>query len=75
MLRGEEYYAADPDLIVKLNQVKDAVWAYNQIRPTHLEEREEAIRHILGSTWNFGKTGVHEVSRQTKDVLGNRDNK
>lgn len=49
MLRGEEYYAAAPELIVKLNQVKDAVRAYNQIRPTLLEEREEAIRHILGS--------------------------
>lgn len=29
----------------------------------------------LTVTWNFGKTGVHEVNRQTKDVLGNRDNK
>lgn len=29
----------------------------------------------LTITWKFGKTSVHEVNRQTKDVLGNRDNK
>lgn len=49
MISGEVYYAPDPALVEKLNQVKDAIWEYNQIRPTHLEEREKAIRSILGS--------------------------
>ncbi len=48
MLAGEEYYAADPELIEMLNRVKDLCWEYNQIRPTLLRERNEMLREMLG---------------------------
>ena len=48
MVSGEEYQADDPEIIRVLNLTKDAVRAYNQIQPTRLEEREAAIRKIIG---------------------------
>ena len=50
MLAGEEYFAADDELIVLLNECKDACWEYNQIRPTKLKERNEKIQQILGKS-------------------------
>lgn len=52
MLAGEEYFAADEELIVLLNECKDACWEYNQIRPTKLKERNEKIQQILGKSDN-----------------------
>ena len=48
MVSGEEYQADDPEIIRVLNLTKDAIRAYNQIQPTRLEEREKAIRKIIG---------------------------
>ncbi len=48
MVSGEEYQADDPKIIRVLNLTKDAIRAYNQIQPTRLEEREKAIRKIIG---------------------------
>lgn len=48
MLGGEPYDADNPDIIERLFANKDRVWRYNQIQPTHFEEREAALRAILG---------------------------
>lgn len=48
MVSGEEYQADDPEIIRVLNLTKDAIRVYNQIQPTRLEEREKAIRKIIG---------------------------
>lgn len=48
MLRGEPYDGDDPEILEKLNANKDRVWRYNQIQPTHSEEREAALRLMLG---------------------------
>lgn len=48
MVSGEEYQADDPEIIRVLNLTKDAIRAYNLIQPTRLEEREKAIRKIIG---------------------------
>lgn len=48
MLAGEHYLAVDEALVKRLNEVKDLCWEYNQIRPTHLKERNEKLREILG---------------------------
>ena len=48
MVSGEEYQADDPEIIRVLNLTKDTIRAYNQIQPTRLEEREKAIRKIIG---------------------------
>jgi len=49
MLSGQVYYACDPELLHLLNECKDKIWRYNQIQPTHLEERKAAIMEILGA--------------------------
>ena len=43
MLAGEVYYACDADLIKELNETKDHVWEYNNIRPTLLTERNAKL--------------------------------
>lgn len=48
MLAGEVYYACDADLIKELNETKDHVWEYNNIRPTLLTERNAKLKTILG---------------------------
>ena len=48
MLRGEVYYACDPELKKELNVTKDLCWEYNQIRPTMVEERNRKLHEILG---------------------------
>lgn len=50
MLSGQVYNACDPELLVELNLCKDKVWRYNQLQPTLLDERKEAIREILGAS-------------------------
>jgi len=50
MLSGQLYNACDSELIKELNLCKDKIWRYNQIQPTHLEERKAAIREILGES-------------------------
>lgn len=48
MLKGKVYNACDPGLRDELNAVKDLCWEYNQIRPTHIEERNRKLHEILG---------------------------
>lgn len=48
MLSGEVYNAVDPELLRLLNECKDRVWEYNQIRPTCLKERNDKLHEILG---------------------------
>ncbi len=50
MLRGEVYYACDPDLIRELNETKDKIWEYNQLRPTLIKERNKMLQEILGES-------------------------
>lgn len=50
MLSGAVYYACDPELLRELNETKDLVWEYNQIRPTLLKERNEMLQRILGKS-------------------------
>ena len=48
MLRGEPYHALNPEILSMLFRAKDAVWAYNQLKPSQLEARETCIKRILG---------------------------
>ena len=48
MLGGEPYDGDAHEILEKLNANKDRVWRYNQIQPTHSEEREAALRLMLG---------------------------
>lgn len=48
MVNGEPYNAAAPEIIKKLYAVKDAVWKFNQLPPSAMEERENALRNLLG---------------------------
>ena len=48
MLGGEPYDGNDPMVLERLFANKDRVWRYNQIQPTRFEEREAALRQMLG---------------------------
>ena len=48
MLAGQVYNACDPELIAELNACKDLIWRYNNIQPTHLDERRQMLQQILG---------------------------
>ena len=48
MLSGELYDAMDGCLVEMRNECGDKCWEYNQIRPTHLEERSRKLQQILG---------------------------
>lgn len=50
MLNGEPYYAADEELIRKLNATKDLIWEYNNLRPSMREERTALIKKLLRKT-------------------------
>lgn len=50
MLSGEVYNACDHDILRELNETKDLIWEYNQIRPALLKERNEMLRRILGKS-------------------------
>jgi len=49
MISGELYNAVDPDLITELNNVKDRIQDYNNLRPTDLGARREMLMSLLGS--------------------------
>ncbi len=48
MLAGKVYDATDPELLRELNENKDRIQAYNQIRSSDFVAKEEMIRAILG---------------------------
>ena len=50
MLCGEVYNACDPDILRELNETKDRIREYNQLRPTLLKERNEMLQRILGKS-------------------------
>ena len=49
MLAGMLYSAVDKDLVRELNEVKDQLQVYNNLRPTELETRRQMLNQILGS--------------------------
>lgn len=49
MVSGKMYSAVDKELIRELNEVKDLIQQYNNIRPTELETRRQMLNEILGS--------------------------
>ena len=48
MLSGQLYSAVDKELIRELNEVKNLIQQYNNIRPTELDTRREMLNQILG---------------------------
>lgn len=48
MVAGMLYSAVDKELIRELNEVKDLIQQYNNIRPTKLETRRQMLNQILG---------------------------
>ena len=50
MLGGHIYDACNPEILSELFATQDAVFEYNQIRPTDHALRTEKIKQILGKT-------------------------
>ena len=50
MLAGHIYDACNPEILSELFATQDAVFEYNQIRPTDHAQRTEKIKQILGET-------------------------
>lgn len=50
MLAGHIYDACNPEILSELFATQDAVFEYNQIRPTDRAQRTEKIKQILGKT-------------------------
>lgn len=50
MLAGEIYDACAPEILRELYATQDAVWEYNQIRPSDYPLRTAKIKEILGHT-------------------------
>ena len=48
MLAGQLYNALDAQLIKELNEVKDILQEYNQVKPTHRERRTAMLKSLLG---------------------------
>ena len=50
MLAGHIYDACNPEILIELFTTQNAVFEYNQIRPTDHALRTEKIKQILGKT-------------------------
>lgn len=50
MLAGQIYDACNPEILSELYATQDAVFEYNQIRPTDRAQRMAKIKQILGKT-------------------------
>lgn len=48
MLGGEEYYGWHPEFSRMLNETRERLWEYNNLRPSDSVRREEIIRAMLG---------------------------
>ncbi|MBR3473421.1 MAG: sugar O-acetyltransferase [Prevotella sp.] len=48
MLSGQVYSAVDKQLLSELNAVKDLVHAYNQLKPSQIEQRLALLKELLG---------------------------
>lgn len=49
MLRGEVYEALHPEFLRRLENTRNLLWEYNNLRPSEGKRREEIIRNLLGS--------------------------
>ena len=48
MLAGELYSAVDEELLRELNEVKEIIHDYNNLRPSQTEERLKILKELLG---------------------------
>ena len=48
MLAGEFYSAIDPELIRELNETKDIIQQYNNLRPSDTQGRFEILKNLIG---------------------------
>lgn len=48
MLAGEYYSAIDPELVRELNETKDIIQQYNNLRPTDSQGRFEILKNLIG---------------------------
>lgn len=49
MLDGEIYEATHPEFLRRLEETRELLWEYNNLRPSESKRREEIIRSLLGS--------------------------
>ena len=50
MQAGLVYDATETELLRELNETKDKIWAYNNLRPSLHEERTAMLKALLGKT-------------------------
>lgn len=48
MLAGEYYSAIDPELVRELNETKDIIQQYNNLRPSDTQGRFEILKNLIG---------------------------
>ncbi len=48
MLAGVNYSAVDPELLKKLNETRDVIWEYNNLRPSMEQAKDTLLRNLLG---------------------------
>ena len=48
MLAGECYSAIDPELVRELNETKDIIQQYNNLRPSDTQGRFEILKNLIG---------------------------
>ena len=48
MLAGEYYSAIDPELLRELNETKDIIQQYNNLRPSDTQGRFEILKNLIG---------------------------
>lgn len=48
MLAGEYYSAIDPELVRELNETKDIIQQYNNLRPTDTQGRFKILKNLIG---------------------------
>ena len=48
MLAGEYYSAIDPELVLELNETKDIIQQYNNLRPSDTQGRFEILKNLIG---------------------------
>ncbi len=49
MLAGEYYSAIDPELVRELNETKDIIQQYNNLRPSDTQGRFEILKNLIGN--------------------------
>lgn len=49
MLAGEYYLAIDPELVRELNETKDIIQQYNNLRHSDTQGRFEILKNLIGN--------------------------